>query len=246
MILIPTKDNKDEREAIRFIKGHQRELLVHFIDPKVTHPSDKPFTMFMAGGPGVGKTEWALSWIERLIQDEPNASILRIDADEVKEFLQEKIDTDKINLHKAAALGVEKLFDQVQKKSLNCVVDGTMTDYAKSESNVRRALGRNRRVGITYVYLDPIKAWEYVQIRYFEKKRAVPKDTFVETFCNSYENVNRLKAEYGDKILLDIVTFDKDNHADKTYYNVENLDGYVKLQYNREELYEKLSNPIYV
>ena len=74
---------KISEEAKLFIKKEKRALIKKFANLEKFPPRKKPFSFFMAGSPGAGKTEFT----KRLIEMMAPIPIVRIDADEIKEFI---------------------------------------------------------------------------------------------------------------------------------------------------------------
>ncbi len=72
--------------AIQYVKSNKAVLIEKFCSLSNFSPSNNPFTMFMAGSPGAGKTEFSKAIIPELQQRDPNCAIVRIDADEIREY----------------------------------------------------------------------------------------------------------------------------------------------------------------
>jgi adenylylsulfate kinase-like enzyme len=68
-------------EAIAWVKSHQKDIVQKFAGPYPS-VSGAPFSIFMAGSPGAGKTEFSKRLMLLLRE-----SIVRIDPDEVRNFL---------------------------------------------------------------------------------------------------------------------------------------------------------------
>ncbi len=86
--LVSTKKKNKAEEAIQYIKKSKKKLLEDFASDKICPPSDNPASFFMAGAPGAGKTETAISLIEDL-----KVSAIRIDPDEIKGWIPGYLDT---------------------------------------------------------------------------------------------------------------------------------------------------------
>jgi predicted ABC-type ATPase len=229
-------DDRVSEEAMKYIKGHVRDLIKRFADVVDYPPSDKPITIFMAGSPGAGKTEWSKSFIKEFKQKDPSTSIVRIDADDIREMMPQYTGSNSCDVQAAAIKGVEKLFDHVQKHHQNAIVDGTFAHYNISSRDVMRALGRGRSVGIFYIYQDPLLAWSFTKMREALEHRAVSKEVFINDYFAAQENVNKIKAELGSKIELHLIIKDLRNRTKKQYFKIEKLEGYLKTKYNREDL----------
>ncbi|MDO8302320.1 MAG: zeta toxin family protein, partial [Sedimentisphaerales bacterium] len=67
-------------EAEHYIKDHKQELISRFADPKIYIPAMYPVSVFMAGSPGAGKTEFS----KRLIDNSSGKLPVRIDSDDIR------------------------------------------------------------------------------------------------------------------------------------------------------------------
>jgi predicted ABC-type ATPase len=225
------EEQKIAEEAREWVKSHRREI----IDQGVGNAElvALPVSIFMAGSPGAGKTEFSKELIKKL-----GGNIVRIDADDIRGMLPRYYGGNSYVVHGAAALGVEKVYDFVLEKRLHALLDGTFQKYEKAVSNVKRAIENGRRVDIFYVYQDPLAAWEFTRKREIVEGRNIPKEAFVESFFASNENVKRIKQEYGERVNLHVVIKDISNRDERIWYNVdvERVDVYVKKPYTPLEL----------
>ena len=73
-------------EAISFAKKHKVRIAKILTDPVKFHPEERPISVFMAGSPGAGKTEFSKSLIS-IIEEARHCNVVRIDADEVRGHL---------------------------------------------------------------------------------------------------------------------------------------------------------------
>jgi len=225
-----------EEKAIQFIKKNKKLLIDTFANSANYECSAKPVTIFMAGAPGVGKTEFSKSFGEVLFKRSAESRYVRIDADEIREIIPMYNGKNSHKVHAAACIGVDKLFDYIQKKKLDAILDGTFADYRISERNIQRTLNRNREAIIMYLYQDPFIAWEFTQKRAKIERRTVPKEVFVNAFFKSKENVNKIKEKFGEKINLNLAIKDFQNRTEKTEFNINNVDGYLKIKYTMGSL----------
>ena len=62
-------------DAYEFVRRNKQLLIAKFADPKDYSTSRKPITIFMAGSPGAGKTEFSKSFVQ--MQSAPNFKKLR-------------------------------------------------------------------------------------------------------------------------------------------------------------------------
>jgi UDP-N-acetylglucosamine kinase len=138
-------------KAKLFIKDNKKEFCEHFASFEKYPPVKNPSAYFMAGSPGAGKTEYSKSFIQQLQQKSLERKIVRIDADEVRDFIPQYDRTNAKVIQEAAVLGVEKLLVCVLKNSQDFLLDATFADFGKSHQNITRCLHHNRKVGITYI-----------------------------------------------------------------------------------------------
>lgn len=225
-------------DAYKEIKKRKKVIIEKFANIKDYPPSAKPFTIFMAGSPGAGKTEFSKSFdpdIFKIAQNQ-NTKIVRIDADEIRYLIPQFIGSNSSEVQRAASKGVDILFDHVQRTSQNAIVDGTFANYDISLQNVNRALGRSRSVGIFYIYQDPLVAWNFTKKRDEIEKRNISKKVFIDAFFSAKNNVNKVKNILKDKIIVDLIIKDFENKDAKYKINIQNIDSYIKKPYTMGQL----------
>lgn len=224
-----------------WVKKNEKFLVKFFADLILYPPVDNPSTYFMAGCPGAGKTEYSKEFISELIKNNPQRKIVRIDADEIRDKIPIYDRTNASEMQKAATIGVQKLFDHVQHHKQDVLLDSTFAVYKYARDNIKRALARGREVGIFYIYQDPLVAWDFTKKGEKIEGRPIPKDFFIDAFFASRENVNKIKAEFRKKVELNLIKQKPDNlGVEKAHFNVDNVDRYLKVEYNFESLRELL------
>lgn len=222
-----------EEKAKKWVRDNKDLLIEKFADPIKFPGVSNPFTIFMAGSPGAGKTEYSKSFIKDYDSD---TKIVRIDADEIRDMIPDYTGRNAYKFQGAAALGVEKLYDEVQKRNQNAIVDGTFSDFNKGLQDVERALNRGRKVGIFYIYQDPLIAWDFTKKREKVEGRHVSKDMFINSFLLAKENVNKVKKILGNKIELHLVEKNYTNEQENTKFNIDMIDSHLKIGYNKQDL----------
>lgn len=165
-------------DAIEYIRKNKKLVIEKFCSLNDYPPSMKPFTMFMAGSPGAGKTEFSKSIIPELQLKDEYSKIVRIDADDIREIIPQYSGHNSNEVQRAAVKGVEIIFDHVNHNNQNCILDGTFQNFEVSSRNLERALSKGRDVGIFYIYKNPIMAWSFTKKREKVDGRYVPKDIF--------------------------------------------------------------------
>lgn len=211
-------------EALQYIKHHKCELLEHFANDNICLPEKNPFSFFMAGSAGAGKTEFSRNFLLKT-----SFKAIRIDADEIRDFTPHYKKTDSAEIQRAAALGVEYLHDHALLSKKSFILDGTFADYEKSHLNIERSLRKNRIVHIYYLYQDPLIAWKFTKAREATEGRPVPKDIFIRSFFNSYTNVEKIKLEYGSKIHLIVVKKNFEKSQESLFIDVDRISPYATI-----------------
>lgn len=224
------EEKKIEKEAFEWIKKHQKELFVQFADPTI-YPSDPvPTTIFMAGSPGAGKTEFS----RRLAQVFKQKPVI-IDADEIRGMIPGYTGQNAYLFQKAANKGVNLLYDFARKKNLNVIMDGTFA-YSGALENVERSLKHKRNVEIYFLYQDPVLSWAFTKERELKERRNVPRKVFIETYINSIENVKDVKKTFGSNIKLNIVIKDFKKGLYALDLNKDKLESFLPKVYTKKEL----------
>jgi predicted ABC-type ATPase len=229
------KENNSQisEEAKIFIKKEKRSLIKKFADLEKFLPDEKPFSFFMAGSPGAGKTEFS----KRLIETMAPICIVRIDADEIREFIPQYNGKNSDIVQGAASIGVDNLNYYTLKHNQNSIMDGTFANYGAAHRNIINSLNKKRQISVFYIFQDPIIAWDFTRKREKLEGRYVPKDAFIDAFFKAKENVKLIKEEFGDKIKLNLVIKNKDNTIEKIKYDIDcNIDTYTKIIYNKKSL----------
>ncbi|MCK5459904.1 zeta toxin family protein, partial [Candidatus Parcubacteria bacterium] len=209
-----------------------------FASDKIFNPNDNPISLFMAGSPGAGKTEYSKALL-KIAKNSANP-IVRIDADEIREIIPQYNGANSDIVQSAASIGVHKLYDYILKNRLNAMIDGTFASFEIAHRNIKRSLSRDRSVGIYYIYQDPLVAWEFTKKREKLEGRRVPKKVFIESFFNSKINVIKIKSIFKDDVKIYLVIKNYNNNVERFYPKVNNIDSYLETMYSEEKLNQLL------
>lgn len=224
------KEEKIIQYAFNWVKKNKNFIKARFCSSNDISPDDIPTTIFMAGCPGAGKTEFSLN-----LADKFNQKPVIIDADEIRKIVP-KYRGDKAYLYqKAANKGVNILYDYSCKMNFNVILDGTFA-YGDAEGNIEHSLKHNRNIEIYFIYQDPLLSWELTKIREKKEFRNVPKDVFISAYLDSMKNIKLVKKIFGNKIKLNIVIKDFNKGLNKFELNKDKLEGYIGKLYNKGEL----------
>jgi UDP-N-acetylglucosamine kinase len=235
--MLTADEEKLSNAAKQWVKSNRRRLIAQFCDPTTYPKSAHPITIFMAGTPGAGKTEFSISLLQKF-----DGVFVRIDADEIREMMRE-VGYTGLNaelFQPAANKAVNILFDYANKKSgQNVLLDGTFA-YGNWRENIERSIAHDRKVEIYYLYQDPLIAWDYVKKREQENRRAVPLNAFVKSYENSVLNVQRAIQDYGKYLTVYFAKNDYTKNIESIAVDVNDIEKLLPKRYTREELQELL------
>lgn len=226
-------------DCILYVKRNQKKIVAEYCDIKQFTPSINPMSLFMAGSPGSGKTEYSSNFVKSWEKEHPVAKILRLDTDELRKLIPGYTGANSDEVQKSCSILLDKMQDYVLKNNQSVFIDGTFSS-PRSIENVYRHIRHGRTVGIIYLYQNPLIAWEYTKKRERLEGRTVPKDAFIRGYVESRENVNKVKAKFGEKIHLDLIIKSSDNSFSNTQFNVKNVNFYLKDDKYTPKLLEEL------
>lgn len=86
------------------------------------------------------------------------------------------------------------------------------------------------------MYQDPLLAWRFVQAREATEGRRIPKAHFIHQYFAARDAVNRLKNEFGQQLVVDVIVKNLDNSLQFYRDNVDRIDHHVPKRYTREDL----------
>ncbi len=232
-----------QSNAIAFAKKERKRIAREHTDSSKYKPDEFPVSVFMAGSPGAGKTEFSKNMISILEKDKER-KVIRIDGDEVRGKLPGYTGINSYLFQGAISLIVEKIHDFVLSQKQSFVLDGTFSKYEKALDNIKRSLDKGRKVFIFYVYQHPATAWKFTKKREEAEGRNIPKEFFIEQFLGARETVGRIRKEFGDEVTIFFV---KKDFEDNTLEDVvvikpkgAPIDEYIKERYTKDELINML------
>jgi len=76
-------EDEIRNEGIIYAKRNKMRIARELTNPTKFHPEGEPISVFMAGSPGAGKTEFSKSLIN-IIEEARHCNVVRIDTDEVR------------------------------------------------------------------------------------------------------------------------------------------------------------------
>lgn len=212
----------------------KKKLANSVIDHLTT--DDTPFSIFMAGSPGAGKTEIATN-LTRYFPESFDENFVHINNDELRKQFADYNGLNSPLFQKAATILVEALHDRALKKNVSFILDSTLSSYSKAKSNIERSLKRSRFVVVIYVYQPPESAWKLVKAREVVEGRRVPEDVFVNQFLGSRVVVSQLIEEFHGQVLFILVKKDFSNDSEEIHFDTTDIESLLPKNYTREELF---------
>lgn len=231
-------ENSDEELSKAAIK-HMRQkeildsLIARFCDPQ-KYPSDThPMSVFMAGSPGAGKTEFSKNLIKEI-----GHGVIRIDPDEIRDTIPQYTGGNAHLFQYAVNIGVDKVFYYALSHNQNFILDGTMANFNKAHENIERTLKQRDFVQIFYLFQDPVIAWSFTKKRELIEHRNITKEAFIRSFFCSKETVAKIKETFKDRIRLTLVIKNFTNNQEEFKKNIDKIDSHLKQSYNSYNIEE--------
>jgi len=225
--------------AISFAKKNKNQIANELTDLGRFVPDDQPISVFMAGSPGAGKTEFSKGLLA-ILEEDGERKVIRIDGDELRPRMPGYVGNNSNLFQGAISIIVEKIHDCVLDKKQTFILDGTFAKYDKASHNIRRSINKQRGVFIFYIYQTPLTAWRFTQAREQLEGRNIPKHAFIDQFCGAKETVEKLHHEFTDKVVIFLVKKDFSTNATKEVVKIVDpntpIDSYIGERYTIEEL----------
>ena len=232
-------DEEIKEQAFAFAKKNKVCIAKQLTDPKKYVPDKFPISVFMAGSPGAGKTEFSKSIIQILGKDNERR-VVRIDGDEIRPLLPGYTGTNSHLFQGAISQVVEKMQDLLLHNNQSFIFDGTLTKYERAVSNIRRSLDKKRIVFIFYVYQKPEVAWKFTLAREEKEGRNIPKSAFINEFIAARDTVQKIILEFGNKIDVFLVKKDFITNTVESVTPIDSsqskVDRYILETYTKDEL----------
>ncbi|MFK4899220.1 zeta toxin family protein [Lactococcus petauri] len=190
--------------------------------------------VFMAGSPGSGKSEIASS-ISSMYPD-----YVIIDADYFRSKFPDYNGQNSSLFQKASSWLVEQAFLYMIDKGYSFILDATFA-LISSNSNIKRVIKKDYKPIIFYVYQEPLIAWDFTKRREKVEGRNVPKETFINAFFKSKENIIKAKSKFPE-VELNIILKDFVNNIADVHFDADNVKLIVNDKYTHKDLEDKIND----
>lgn len=194
---------------------NKKRIAREFIRKIDYESAEDPSGIFMAGLPGVGKTEFTVELIKSL---DPRP--LRIDMDEIAQMIEGYRPEIADKFRGGASAIMNRIYDEVVKKGINFVFDGTFSS-ASADQNLTRALAHGYKVKVYYIHQLPEIAWQFTKDRELVEHRAIDKEGFIATYFKLHDNLEQLCNLHKD-VTISLIIKDARN---KVGMRKENIDA---------------------
>jgi UDP-N-acetylglucosamine kinase len=224
-----------QRDAVAFAKANKKRIAKELTDTARFIPEQNPVSVFMAGSPGAGKTEAAIALLSAFT-DRTGVEILHIDPDNLRMLIPGYTGDNSWLFQGAVSILVEKIHDLALEQKQSFLLDGTLSNYEVARKNIERSLKKERGVQILYVYQEPMLAWNFVQAREALEGRRIKLEDFITQYFAAREVVNRLKAEFGKALRVDLLLKNNDNSHRLYKAGIDRIDSHVPEKYTAAAL----------
>ncbi len=174
--------------AIKFAKKHKKAIAKELTNINDYQTSKHPVSIFMAGSPGAGKTEFSHRLSESLENQKIRA--FRLDADELREYFSDYNGKNSHLFQGAVSIIADRILDELIYNQQHFILDGTLSHFSIAERNIKRSIKHKRLIDIAYIYQDPRVAWQFTQAREQLEGRKILKKNFIEQFFEARKTVN--------------------------------------------------------
>lgn len=225
-----------KEKAILFAKKHKTEIARKLTDIRAFPPSEMPVSIFMAGSPGAGKTEFSMNLLKIFEKNRPK--VIRIDGDALRGHFSDYTGNNSKLFQGGVSILVEKVHDLALKQRQNFILDGTFWRQDKAIENINRSLKKNRIVFIFYMYQSPKVAWNFTKKREILEGRNIPKYAFIDQFVGARKTVSHICSKYGDEVVIYLVqkNYERDTEKLMEIEPGQTVDQHISTLYTKSAL----------
>lgn len=211
--------NQIESNALNYLKSNKTNFFKKYLNDYQSQ--EIKTAIFTAGASGAGKTEYAISRIEK----EP--FLVHMDIDLIRDFFTPigYNGTNSSQYQKPASKGINWLFDKATSKGYSFILDSNFAEPTIARSNIERLLNKEYTIEINYIYRKLDKCFEFAQKRESVTKRKVPIEVIQTSLKNSFDTTLFIKHIFKDAIILNII----DRENDIIHEDVDENQFYITL-----------------
>ncbi|MDD4151624.1 MAG: zeta toxin family protein [Candidatus Gracilibacteria bacterium] len=229
------KFEASEEGVIEMFDFFVKELEYIGIEEYKVNSEISPSTIFLAGAPGAGKSEF----IDTI---KYNSKFIVIDVDKYRVLFEGYEGYNASIFQNFSTKVANKLYKYCMHNNLNVIVDGTFGNLNIIEQNINQCIKNNREFGVVLIYQDPVISYFYTKLRQLEGKRNVPQNVFIDKFYNSIQNAFEVKQKYKDMFFIFAYKNAKGIfQTNKNVVDKKSFDKKVMLNYNQNLLIDNLN-----
>lgn len=184
-----TSDQISERAA-DWAKSIRTQVANKVASPDLFPREQQPTSVFMAGTPGAGKTEWRKDFFRQI-----ETPMVHIDPDEFRCLLPCYTGNNSHLFQNAVTRITERVLDRAFERCVSFVLDGTFSSVAVAKRNLKRSLERNRLVQVFFIHQDPRHSWRFVNAREVVEGRGITPEAFIKSYFGCKEVIESILAD---------------------------------------------------
>jgi len=220
-----------QKEALEYFKTNKKRLFETFISNR----DDKNRLYLTAGASGAGKSEFVKSLNRRF-------GFNIIDTDEIRKLFPYYSGANANLFQKASIKTVEYLLDNSFKYNYSFILDTNLANFNVADKNIQRALKRDYKIEIYFIYRNYNDCKKLTQIREDNEARVVPQSVFNQKAQGSLDTIKQILDKYIDEpnVSLVIIDLDRDEMINKSDINI--IKDRLKLYQIELDLYMNTIN----
>jgi predicted ABC-type ATPase len=233
------EDEDIKKIAESFARKNRDKIARRLTDSAVYKPDAAPSSIFMAGSPGAGKTEFSQALVS-IFEHAIKGRVIRIDGDELRGILPGYTGGNSYLFQRAVSMIIEKIHDYVLHNGQTFILDGTFSSEVVAVKNIRRSLLKGRKVIVMYLYQKPEVAWKFTRDRELIEGRNIPKDAFIKHFLGAKETISKIRSSFGAEVTIFLVRKNFETHKVDDVVEItpdnQSIDEYLDRVYTKDNL----------
>ncbi len=199
--------NEIQKEALAYFKTNKKRIFETFISNR----DDKQKLYLSAGASEAGKSEFVKSLNRRF-----NFNV--IDTDGTRKLFPYYSGTNANLFQKASIKTVEYLLDNSFKRNYSFILDTNLANFSVADKNIKRALKRDYKIEIYFIYRNYNDCKKLTQIREENEARVVPQSIFNQKAQGSLDTIKQISQKYIDEpnVSFTIIDLDRDEMISKS------------------------------